>query len=276
MLCGSIKLLLELAMILHIPHSSDIIPENFRDQIVLSDDDLAAELTLMTDAFTDELFAFPEATIVRFPISRLLVDVERFPDDAEEPMSKVGMGMIYTLTADGKKLKRTLQPQETRILVSQYYETHHQALSTEVKIELEKYGKALIVDCHSFPSHPLRCDSDQSTPRPDFCIGTDSFHTPKELIQTTALNLKKMGYSVRINQPYEGTWVPMAFHRKDRRVASIMVEINRSLYMGEFARAKNSAFDFIKKQIQSLLCSIKEFQQHAQPDAQGEWRVITQ
>lgn len=262
-------------MILHIPHSSDIIPGNFRDQIVLSDDDLAAELTLMTDAFTDELFALPEATILRFPISRLLVDVERFPDDAEEPMSKVGMGMIYTLTASGKKLKRTLQPQETRTLVSLYYETHHQALLTEVKIELEKYGKALIVDCHSFPSHPLQCDKDQSIPRPEFCIGTDSFHTPKSLSQTTALNLKKMGYSVRMNQPYEGTLVPMAFYRKDRRVASIMVEINRSLYMDEMAGAKTSAFDFTKKQMQSLLCSIKEFQQQAQPDAQGEWRVIT-
>lgn len=262
-------------MILHIPHSSDVIPENLRDQFVLSNDDLAAELVLMTDAFTDELFALPEATILRFPISRLLVDVERFPDDAEEPMSKVGMGMIYTLTASGKKLKRTLQPQETRSLVS-LYETHHQALLKEVKNELEKYGKALIVDCHSFPSHPLPCDKNQSIPRPEFSIGTDSFHTPKALSQTTALNLKKMGYSVQINQPYEGTMVPMVFYRKDRRVASIMVEINRSLYMDEMAGAKTSAFDSTKKQIQSLLCSINQYQQQAQPDARGEWRAITQ
>jgi len=166
----------ELAMILHIPHASDIIPQNFRDQIVLSDSDLAAELTLITYAFTDELFFLPGGTVLLFPISRLLVDVERFPDDAEEPMSKVGMGVIYTLTADGKKLKRTLlQPQETRILVSQYYETHHQALLTEVERELEKFGKALIMDCHSFPSCPLPCDSDQTIPRPQFCIGTVFF-----------------------------------------------------------------------------------------------------
>ena len=145
----------------------------------------------MTDAFTDELFALPEATILRFPISRLLVDVERFRDDAEEPMSKKGMGMIYTLTANGKKLKRTLQLQEKDILISQYYDTHHQALVTAVKIELEKYGKALIVDCHSFPSHPLPCDEDQTIPRPEFCIGTDSFHTPEALSQTTALTSKR-------------------------------------------------------------------------------------
>ncbi|OGI41179.1 MAG: hypothetical protein A2140_03605 [Candidatus Muproteobacteria bacterium RBG_16_62_13] len=70
-------------MILHIPHSSCTIPEEFRDQIVLSDEDLGAELRMMTDAFTDELFALPETAVVRFPVSRLLVDVERFPDDTE-------------------------------------------------------------------------------------------------------------------------------------------------------------------------------------------------
>ena len=258
-------------MILHLPHSSDVIPENLRDQIVLSNDDLAAELILITDAFTDELFAFPEATMLRFPISRLLVDVERFSDDAEEPMSKVGMGIIYNLTASGKKLKRTLQPQETRTLVSLYYKTHHQALLTEVKIELEKYGKALIVDCHSFPSHPLQCDRDQSIPRPEFCIGTDSFHTPRRLSQAIARNLKKMGFSVRTNQPYEGTLVPMAFYRKEHRVASIMIEINRSLYMDEKLGAKTSAFDSAKKQIESILYSIKQFQQQAQPNARGMW-----
>ena len=251
-------------MILHIPHSSRVIPENLRDQIVLSDGDLAAELTLMTDAFTDELFTVPEATILRFPISRLLVDIERFSDDEEEPMSKVGMGMIYTLTASGKKLKRTLQPQERSTLRS-LYETHHHALLREVKMELEKYGKALIVDCHSFPSHPLQCDKDQSIPRPEFCIGTDSFHTPGALTQATLQNLKKVGCSVLINKPYEGTMVPTEFYRKDGRVASIMVEINRSLYMDETSGVKAHAFDSIKKQIQGLLCSIKQFQQQAQP-----------
>jgi N-formylglutamate deformylase len=247
-------------MILHIPHSSNIIPENLRDQIVLSDDELSAELNLITDAFTDELFSWQEATVLRFSISRLLVDVERFPNDAEEPMSKVGMGMIYTRTASGRNLKRTLQPQETRGLVSLYYETHHQALLTEVKLELAGCGNALIVDCHSFPSHPLQCDMDQSVPRPDFCIGTDSFHTPKTLAQTIMLNLKKTGYSVGMNRPYEGTLVPHAFYKKERRVASIMIEINRRLYMDEKTGMKSSAFDSTRAQIQSILCSIKEYQ----------------
>ena len=243
-------------MILHIPHSSDVIPENLRDQFVLSDDDLRTELLRITDAYTDELFIFTEVSIVRFPISRLLVDVERFPNDAEEPMSKKGMGMIYALTADGEKLKRTLKPNERASLVFFYYDTHHLSLLGAVKMELEKYGNALIIDCHSFPSNPLPCDADQTMPRPDFCIGTDSFHTPETLSQTAALSLKKMGYNVKINQPYEGTLVPIMFYKKDSRVSSMMIEVNRSLYMDERTGRKTGAFDSIQKQVQALLQSI--------------------
>jgi N-formylglutamate amidohydrolase len=247
-------------MILHIPHASRTIPEDLRDQIVLTDAELAAELTLMTDAFTDELFILADTTTVRFPISRLLVDVERFAEDAQEPMSEVGMGMIYTRTAYGNALKRMLQPHETRHLVTQYYEAHHQRLSTEVKEELEKHGKALIVDCHSFPSQPLPCDRDRSIPRPEFCIGTDPFHTPRALVQATAQRIQAMGYRLGINRPYAGTMVPMAFYQKDRRVASIMVEVNRSLYMDELAGTKSYRFDTVQAQIQTLLDAIRAFQ----------------
>jgi N-formylglutamate amidohydrolase len=122
-------------MILHIPHSSKTIPERFRDQIVLSDDDLTAELLRMTDAFTDELFACPETIAVIFPISRLLVDVERFSDDAKEPMSRVGMGKIYTHTAARRTLRRSLQPQEERNLL-EYYDVRHQRQWQSKGVEL--------------------------------------------------------------------------------------------------------------------------------------------
>ena len=245
-------------MILHIPHSSVTIPDQFRNLIVLSDDDLVAELLLMTDLFADEIYSLPEAITIRFPISRLIVDVERLPADTEEPMSKVGMGMIYNRTAYGKTLKRALQPQEKNDLVTKYYKTHHRMLFNEVKVELGKYDKALIVDCHSFPNHPLPCDMDQSIPRPQFCIGTDSFHTPNELGQMVQLSLKKIGYNVRINQPYRGTLVPMEFYRKDSRVMSIMIEINRSLYANEKTGIKRSAFESIKKEMEIILRSLHE------------------
>lgn len=244
-------------MILHVPHSSRLIPDEYRDQFVLSDKDLSAELTLMTDAFTDELFELPDATMMRHPVSRLLVDPERFPDDALEPMSKVGMGRIYTLTADGRQLRRPLTADEKAELVTRYYDSHHQSFTEAVKGELEKHGRALIVDCHSFPDHPLPREMDQQVPRPDYCIGADTFHTSPPLVPAAVDCLRKMGCSTGINRPYAGTIVPMAHYNKDRRVASIMVEVNRRLYMDEKAGTKTPDFNRIKTQVHTLLSAIR-------------------
>ena len=247
-------------MILHIPHSSDHIPVKLRQQIILTDDELKLELLRMTDALTDELFAYPDATVVRFPISRLIVDVERFPDDSQEPMSKVGMGMIYQRTSQSELLRRPLRPEEKTQLL-EYYTEHHKKLSNLIKTELEENDSALIIDCHSFPDAPLPFESDQSTPRPSLCIGTDSFHTPEKLIRQVQTNLENLGYSVCVNRPYQGTMVPMAYFQKDPRVLSIMIEINRNLYMNEKTGHKKDSFETIQHHIKNLLCAIKMSQE---------------
>ena len=70
-------------IVFHIPHSSRRIPLDIRRSILLSDFDLEKELTKMTDAFTDDLFVpdFVGAQTIIFPVSRLVLDPERFLND---------------------------------------------------------------------------------------------------------------------------------------------------------------------------------------------------
>ena len=85
-------------MILHLPHASTFIPEDLRDDFLLSDEDLQEELNWITDHATDVIFqqAFPEAKVIVFPVSRLVIDPERFSEHSPEPMSQEGMGATYT------------------------------------------------------------------------------------------------------------------------------------------------------------------------------------
>lgn len=246
-------------MILHIPHSSALIPDNFRDQIILTDEELLNELLLMTDSYTEILFDFPSANSIIFPISRLLVDVERFSDNTKEPMNNVGMGMIYERTSHGGELKREIHANEREIL-AQYHQAHHSHLSTMVSNELESKGNVLIIDCHSFPGIPLPCDEDQSTSRPGICIGTDSFHTPDSLVEAVERIVSSLEYTYKINQPYIGSIVPIDFYHKNSQVMSIMIEVNRSLYMNESTGMKTVAFENTKYNIQAILNSIKTHQ----------------
>ena len=95
-------------MILHIPHSSTVIPVEFLDYFSLSPQDLKSEVLKMTDHFTDQLFQPNSMDVERliFPVSRLLVDPERFVEDSDEPMSAKGMGCVYEKTHDGAPLKK--------------------------------------------------------------------------------------------------------------------------------------------------------------------------
>ena len=85
---------------------------------------------------------------------------------------------------DGE-LMRTVSPELRKRILKDYYWPHHAKLSHAVNKQLQLFGKALILDCHAYPSKPFKRDLDKSLNRPDFNIGTDSFHTPKHLIEVS-------------------------------------------------------------------------------------------
>ena len=122
-------------------------------------------------------------------MSRLVVDPERFVDDALEPLSARGVGAIYTRTSQGMALRAPLCDSERQQLIDEFYAPHHEAFARAVAAELKRLGIALIIDCHSLPSRSLPYELDQNPDRPDICIGTDSHHTPEWLVTTVAFLL---------------------------------------------------------------------------------------
>lgn len=90
-------------VVLHIPHDSVFIPEDVRSSFLLSKQELEAELRRMTDHFTQALFAGRRgsAAVIRAPVSRLVVDVERFADDAGEPMAATRIADLKAMGAEG-------------------------------------------------------------------------------------------------------------------------------------------------------------------------------
>lgn len=219
--------------VFHVPHASRHIPPQARRSIMLDKDALRLELARLTDHHVDQLLVPPGDAphVVASDVSRLIVDVERFSDDDREPMARVGMGVIYTRTSDGRPLRAAPTQQQRAALLEAYYEPHHHRLTAAVHAALAEHGRALILDLHSFPDAPLPCDTDQDPDRPDICIGTDPFHTPATLRDRFVDAFTAAGYSVRVDRPYAGTMVPLDFLGRDGRVASVMIEVNRRLYV---------------------------------------------
>jgi N-formylglutamate amidohydrolase len=242
---------MKLPFIIHIPHSSENIPsyEGYRVEHKV----IEAEIDKLTDWFTNDLFYFAEMqnqeVIVEF--SRVFCDVERFEDDANEPMAKFGMGVLYETTDEGERL-RVVSPELRESILQNYYRPHHQALLKATSNHLGKYQQARIIDAHSFSNIPFIRDMDKSKNRPDICIGTDEFHTPKEWIDFAQEYFLRKQLRVELNRPYSGSIVPLEYC-KDERVKSMMVEINRDLYLEGATHTKSDRYTEIKSMIADFL-----------------------
>lgn len=245
-------------VVFHVPHDSTWIPPSARNQFLLNDAELKAELLRMTDHWTFDLFArgIPEEQVMRAEVSRLVVDVERFEDDAEESMSAFGMGAVYERTSDGRRLRRKLSPGERQNLMDVWYHAHHAMLEDAAQTAISDHGRALILDAHSFPSKPLPYELDQRLDRPDVCIGTDDFHTPKEFEEAFVHAFRDAGFTVGLNAPFAGTLVPMHYYRKDRRVTALMIEVNRGIYIDEATAERRPCFDSVAQSIRQCVARV--------------------
>jgi N-formylglutamate amidohydrolase len=237
-------------LILHIPHSSTIIP--FHDGYVSSHDKIQQEIIKLTDWYTDDLFDSKDDKMIITPFSRIFCDVERFADDDQEIMSKVGMGVLYE-KLDSDEILRKVTSKLREKIINDYYWKHHDSLTTIVEEQLIKNGECLIIDCHSFPSTPLQKAINQNSNTPDFNIGTDSFHTPKKYIEESITYFENLGYSLGVDWPYNGSIVPMKYYQKEKRVSSIMLEINRKLYLNEPNNEKSTEYNKTKEVVQGYL-----------------------
>ena len=252
-------------IIVHIPHSSTNIPKPFRREFLPENEKLHSELLCMTDWYTDELFACPGCQTIVHQYSRLVCDPERFLDPEDEMMWQKGMGMYYTRMSDGDLLKRS--PLSSSAGLQAYgkalkiYQQHHARLSSAVQHQLVLFDKAVLIDGHSFSEAvlPYEPKDNHHLKRPDICLGSDAVFTPNSLLAIAKDYFTQAGLEVAVNTPFAGALVPEPFYSlQDKRVQSLMIEVNRSLYMDEKTGKKKSTFDEVKYLLHGFLKVAKD------------------
>lgn len=91
-------------LVVHAPHAGIHVPAIARENS-LDYARLRAELNRLTDWYTADLFQLPGAALCATPVSRLVVDLERYTDDTLEPRAAVGQGVIYTHDSQGQRVR---------------------------------------------------------------------------------------------------------------------------------------------------------------------------
>ncbi len=241
-------------LILHIPHSSTKIP--YKDGFVIDEKLLNHEIIKLTDWYTNDLFFSEEDISIVADFNRIFCDPERFADDKEEEMANYGMGVLYERTDMGKKM-RTVDANLRERIINSFYLPHHKKFLKAVSSQLDLYQEVIIIDCHTFSDIPFERDLNQEPNRPDINIGTDNYHTPQSLIDFTTDFFKSRNLTVGIDWPYSGTIIPLEYYGTDKRVKSIMIEINRKLYLKEGTNIKLPGYNQLKNIIGDYLKKIK-------------------
>lgn len=197
------------SIVLNVPHSSI---EGLCDSNWTLEPDFFSNVKKWTDWYTDYLFKcnHPNVKMVRSGLSRFVIDTERLLDD---PLEERGQGIIYT---SFENHHRTLHNNEESLLMH-YYNSHIQQLRNVLT------PQSLLVDCHSFPS--------SLSDKTDVCIGynNDWSKPDDETIQLFVTTFESCGFVVGINEPYSNSISPEC----NFYYSSIMVELNKSVYMNE-------------------------------------------
>lgn len=223
---------------LHVPHSSVVFP----DESNVMFDDLDNEERLLIDYYTDELFV-PQQRVdsidsMVFPFCRLYCDVERLVND---PLEKQGLGISYSRWVKNGSCRSFSSLRSAFRLYADFH------ADVSVKL-LDLRERILLIDCHSFSALPNLLNS--NPPDIDICIGYNDDETcpSKVTIGNIVHYFRSKGYKVGINKPFSNSKtfsVPIPYH-------SVMIEVNKRLYMDEHTLEKTDGFYRLKDDIQAL------------------------
>jgi len=233
-------------LIFNSPHSGRVYPSVFVRTSRLS----PQALRMSEDLFIDRLFA-PVcelgAALMCASFPRAYLDVNRQPFEldpalfAEELPSYAnssslrvmgGLGTIPRLVNENEEIYAARLPLSVALArVDRLYHPYHHALTRVIHEARHAFGQAILIDCHSMPSH--LSETPGGVPY-DIVLG-DRYggSCTRDLVAFASAALSRLGYRVGLNKPYAGGHITEFYGQPENGVHALQIEINRSLYVCE-------------------------------------------
>lgn len=253
--CISRPAVIRVPYVFNSPHSGNFYAPEFIATTRLDHTSIRKSEDFMVDTLYENVVPLG-APMLKANFPRAWLDVNREPYELDPTMfdgplpnyanthsTRVngGLGTIAKIVAEGEFIYRNkLAPKEGLNRIETLYKPYHAALRGLLAKSVNRFGHAVLIDCHSMPSCNGRAIRSNKQ-RADFVIG-DRYGTAcaPELTHSAAEFLRDLGYQVSINKPYAGGFITEHYGRPENQLHAIQIEINRALYMDE-ARFKPSA-----------------------------------
>ncbi len=260
---------LESAIVFASPHSGRDYTRDFLRQSVLDERTIRSS----EDAYVDHLFdAAPEfgAPFITALAPRAYIDLNRSPDELDpalisgvrssghNPRIASGLGVIPRVVAGGRAIYRgKMSRKEAETRIASHWHPYHQALQTLLDQAHDRFGSAVLIDCHSMPHEAMDGIARGSVKRPDVVLG-DRFGAAASagVVDQVEEAFVRAGFTVTRNAPFAGAYIAQSYGRPSRRQHAIQVEIDRSLYMDERRIAPHADFQTVRSALRRVVSDV--------------------
>jgi N-formylglutamate amidohydrolase len=260
-----------LAVVLASPHSGTEYPADLVEASRLD----RHRLRRSEDSFVDEIFAAAAAQgapLLRARFARAYVDPNREPYELDpamfedplpafantrSPRVQMGLGTIARVVSSGEEIyARKLQVAEAMDRIDGLWQPYHRALRQLLDATYGRFGRYLLVDCHSMPSASGPQER-HNRKRVDIVLG-DCHGTTCDgrFIGAAKAFLAERGYSIALNIPYSGGFTTAHYGHPREGKHAFQIEINRALYMDERTMRRKPFIARLSEDMRALVATL--------------------
>ena len=246
----------DVPVILSVPHAG----RDYPDWLVAMAKGGASSLCALEDPLVDELIEGAidlgiGAVVAQTP--RAAVDCNRAEDEIDptvvrtgpiaslSPRARGGLGIVPGRTAShGALWRQPIAQQDLEDRLVQAHRPFHDAIDQLLMGLLDRFGCALLLDCHSMPPP----DSG-----PSVIIGDRYSQSAAPWVTTEAVKVvASMGFRAGVNQPFAGGHVVQRHGNPARGVHAIQIEIDRRCYLQFGAARRGTGFPKVARLFEEL------------------------
>jgi N-formylglutamate amidohydrolase len=252
-----------LPVLLSVPHSGRDYPDWLVDGATAGRPALAS----LEDPLVDRLVwrALQRgcgAVIARTP--RAAVDCNRAEDDIDPSVvdgarggrvtarARGGLGIVPSRTQQhGYLWRRPITPAQLLDRLDQAHRPYHRALEDQLSLLLDRFGCALLIDCHSMPP--------PAAGTPPIVFGDCRGRTADAWLSRDAVEIaRSCGFDAGLNDPFAGGHVIDRHAHPERNVHALQLEVDRRFYLDERLREPGGGFDRVAAFIEALAVELGE------------------
>lgn len=227
------------------------------------------------DAYVDRLFESATgygAPFLKAGAPRAFVDLNRAEGELDpaliagvkstghNPRVAVGLGVIPRVVANGRVIYNGKIPlSEAQRRLATYWHPYHTALQAQLDLAKQRFGCAILIDCHSMPHEALDVTSFCKGDLPDIVLG-DRFGASASSVVVDGIEAAfvKAGFKVARNAPFAGAYTVQRYGRPSINMHAVQVEIDRSLYMDEANIQPNEHFSAVQERLNIAIAAIAD------------------